>query len=156
AGLRRRFRTDGHGSPERQRRLLPRRPKRNGYRGGTGDARGRRSAGDPDGRGIGLLAAPYQHLAFADMVGGAAPAFLLHLLDALRRGVVADLQVPLDEAGARLALARDEIDRLVEQPLLALARERRQRPVALVGNFGDLLDIGRLALLPEEGDDLFH
>ena len=60
------------------------------------------------------------------MVSGAHDPFLLHLLDQPRRPVVADLQVPLDEAGARLALARHQRDRLIEQPLLALAGARHR------------------------------
>src|SRR5690348_8147329 len=61
-----------------------------------------------------------QHLALADVVGGADHALLLHALDDAGGSVVADLQVALDEAGRALALARHERDRLVVE-LVALA-----------------------------------
>src|SRR5216683_413675 len=46
-----------------------------------------------------------QHLALADMIGGADDALGLHALDDARGAVVADLQVALHETGRRLALA---------------------------------------------------
>jgi hypothetical protein len=55
---------------------------------------------------------PDQHLALADMVRRSDDALFLHLLDQLGGAVVADVEMPLNEAGARLALARHHGDRL--------------------------------------------
>src|SRR5215472_17662604 len=63
---------------------------------------------------------PDQHLPLADVVGGTDHPLLLHLLDQLGGPVVAQVQVPLDEAGAGLALARHHCDRLLIQAPLAL------------------------------------
>ena len=49
-----------------------------------------------------------EHLPRLGAVRGAEHALALHLLDDAGRAVVADLQVALDEAGRRLALAADE------------------------------------------------
>ena len=68
-----------------------------------------------------------QHLALADMVGARHHALALHALDDAGGAVVADLEVALDEAGAALALARHQRDRLVVElvafAVLALARQ---------------------------------
>src|SRR5260370_18546557 len=53
-----------------------------------------------------------QDLALADMVGRTDHALTFHALDDAGGAVVADLQIPLDEAGAAFALARHQCDRL--------------------------------------------
>ncbi len=56
-----------------------------------------------------------QHLPLADMVGRPHHAVLLHLFDQLRRAVVADVQMPLDEGGRGLAFAHHQFHRTVVQ-----------------------------------------
>src|SRR5260370_34787464 len=73
-----------------------------------------------------------QHFAFADMVGGADDALGLHALDDARGAIVADLQVALDEARRRLALAAHQRHRLVIERIaraaLAVAAEHSSAP----------------------------
>ena len=76
-------------------------------------------------------------------------AFLLHLLDQLGGPVIPDIQVPLNERRRGLALARHQIDGLVEQALLAVAGTRdagQQRLLIFVNRFGDVIQIRRLTL----------
>src|SRR6185437_17018841 len=88
------------------------------------------------------------------MVGGAHHALALHALYDAGGAVVADLQVALDEAGAALALARHQGDRLVIElvalAILALAREGRPALFAL-RIIGDRFDVGRRALGTQMG-----
>src|SRR3954453_19673921 len=72
-----------------------------------------------------------QHLALADMVGGADHAFGLHALDQLGGAVVADLEVALDKARRGLAFAAYQRGRLIVQLVaraaLLVAAERLAR-----------------------------
>src|SRR6266404_1041648 len=76
---------------------------------------------------IAIVDVARQDLALADMIGRAHHALALHALDDAGGAVVADLQVALDEAGAALALARHQGDRLIVElvalALLPLARQ---------------------------------
>src|SRR6185437_1324891 len=98
-----------------------------------------------------------QHFALADMVGGADNAFRLHALDDAGGAVVADLQVALDEAGRRLALAAHQRHRLVVELVAraaALAVAGEEIAALLLVVLGDLVDIDRrAAVLLEEADD---
>src|SRR3954466_3532017 len=99
-----------------------------------------------------------QDLAFADVGGGAADAFRFHALDDAGGAVVADLQVALDEAGRAFALAADQRDRLVVEPVavLAGARAAAEREGLAVGGaivLGDLVEVDGLAVALEEIDD---
>src|SRR5690348_18358146 len=102
------------------------------------------------------IAAATQDLALADVVGRADHALALHALDDARGAVVADLQVPLDEAGRGFAFAQHQVDRLIVELIaraLAVLGERRHL-VLLVG--GDVLEISRRRpVLLEEADDRF-
>src|SRR5713101_2155444 len=88
-----------------------------------------------------------QHLALADMVGGADDALGLHALDDARGAVVADLQVALHETGRRLALAAHQRHGLVVERVaraaLALAAEQLRGLFLVVR--GALVDIARRA-----------
>src|SRR5476649_2253733 len=83
------------------------------------------------------------------MVGAADDAFLLHAFDDAGGAVVADLQIALDEAGAALALARHQRDRLVVElvalGVLAFARQAEPALVA-IGIVGHGFDVSRYAL----------
>ena len=96
-----------------------------------------------------------QHLALADVVGGADDAFGLHPLDQLGGAVVADLQMALHKARRGLALAAHQRDRLVVQLVaraaLLVAAEHLDRRAAVI--LGDIVDIVRRALRFQERDD---
>ena len=62
----------------------------------------------------------HQDLAFADMVGSAHDAVLFHLLYQFGGAVVADLQMALNERGARLPLPGDESDSLIVESVLTV------------------------------------
>src|SRR5690242_17082801 len=93
------------------------------------------------------------------MVGGADDAFLLHLFDDPRGAVVADLQVPLDEAGRAFALAADQSHGLIVErvagPALVVSAAGCAEPAAALVVLGDLVEIGRLAAALQEVDDGF-
>src|SRR5262245_23970727 len=97
-----------------------------------------------------------QDFAFAGVVGGADDAVFFHSLDQARGAVVADLELPLDEAGRGLPFAQNDLDRLaVEAGVLAfllIAAEAKR--ILFVFVLRHLLDIGRLALRLQVLDDL--
>src|SRR5690606_24309557 len=108
--------------------------------------------------GVSVVSATTQeNFPLADVVRGADDAVRFHLLDDAGGAIVADLQVTLDEAGGCLSLARDESHRAVVEIVAvvagaALLEARNARGDVLV--LGDRVQIRRLALLLEEGDDL--
>src|SRR5262249_21385084 len=94
-----------------------------------------------------------QDLPLADPVGWADDAFLLHALDDARRAIVADLQVTLNEARRCLAFPAHNRDGLVVAGVAFAAVVRVEMGSRLVVVAGDLVNIGRLALIFKEAHD---
>ena len=94
-----------------------------------------------------------QDLPLADPVGFADDAFLLHPLDDARRAVVADLQVTLDEARGSLAFPAYNRDGLVIEGVAAATVVRVEINSRLVLFAGDVVYLGRLALIFKEPHD---
>src|SRR5688572_5316809 len=84
-----------------------------------------------------------QDLALAGVVGGADDAFFFHALDQACGAVVADLELPLDEARRGLALTQHNLDRLaIETAVFAfLAVPAQAERIFLVLVLRDLLDV---------------
>src|SRR6056297_2457012 len=95
-------------------RLRSMTPCRSSRRFLTGSARRR-----ADEAGAPALLFRRQHLALADVVGGADHALLLHLFHEPRGLVVADRQLALDVGGRALPVAHRDLHRLVVERVLA-------------------------------------
>ena len=89
------------------------------------------------------------------MVGGAHDAILFHLLDQLGGTVITDLQVALNERGARLPLSGDEGDGLIVKGVftVGITADRSGNGRRLVFDWlGHFIEISRLALLAQESN----
>src|ERR1051326_4013334 len=102
-----------------------------------------------------------EHLALADMVGGADDPLGFHALDQPCGAVVADLQIALHKARRSLALAGDERHGLVVQRIARAAFVLAAKPVEAAARpviLGDVEEILRLTTPLQERDgalDLF-
>src|SRR5215813_2083607 len=125
-------------------------------------ARRVRTSGSGHCRGISIALGVFfahQDLALAGMVGLADDAFLLHALHQRGRPVVADLQPALDVAGRGLAVAQNDLHRLlVEVAAFRLTHAGRiEHGIAvlvLLVEGGDGLEVLRGALRLEMAHDL--
>src|SRR5665213_2888787 len=104
---------------------------------------------------MGSLDVAGQDLALADVIGAADDAFGLHPLDDAGGPVIADLEVALHEARRGLAITADQRDRLVVERVAGIAAVAAGIDVErCLDVLGDLVEIDRLAVALEEGDDV--
>src|SRR5437763_15936679 len=94
-----------------------------------------------------------EHLALADMVGGADDAFGSHAVDQARGAVVADLQIALHKARRSLALAGNErhglvVERIARAALVVTEAVEPAAPRAVI--LGDVEEVLRLAMPLQE------